>query len=69
MFRAHYHCLFNAIDPVGDANTAESWEITAIGSVLENVKNVGWHAATKLGKPVGQKGAKDGGSGWTENKT
>ena len=50
---AHHHCLFNAIDPVGDANTAESCEITAI--VLKNVKNVGWHAATKLGKPVAQK--------------
>ena len=40
-FMSH-HCLFNAIDPVGDANRAESCEITAIGSVLKNVKNVGW---------------------------
>ena len=32
---AHHCLLFNAIDPVGDANTAESWKITAIASVEE----------------------------------
>ena len=31
----HHHCLFNAIDSVGDANTAESCKITAITSVEE----------------------------------